>query len=89
MRIDLFLRMTGVFKTRTIAAKACKSGFVTLNGTPAKVSSEIREKDVIQAVRPDGTLQTYTVLKVPTGNQIPKKDRGSYIAAALPGGEPC
>jgi len=81
MRIDLFLRMTGVFKTRTIAAKACRNGFVTLNGAPAKTSSEIREGDVLQAVRPDGSLQTYTVLKVPVGTQIPKKDRGDYLAA--------
>jgi ribosomal 50S subunit-recycling heat shock protein len=87
--MDLFLRMTGVFKTRTIAAKACKSGIVTLNGSPAKVSSEVRENDAIQAVRPDGTLQSWRVLKIPTGTQIPKKDRGIYIAAELPGGETC
>ena len=79
MRLDLYLRITGVFKTRTIAVKACRSGFVTVNGAQAKTSSEVKEDDVIQAVRPDGSLQTYRVLKVPSGSQVPKKDRGEYI----------
>ena len=80
MRLDLFLRITGVFKTRTIAIKACRSGFVTVNGSAAKTSSEVREDDVIQAVRPDGTLQTYRVLKVPSGTQVSRKNREEYIA---------
>ena len=80
MRLDLYLRITGVFKTRTIAVKACRNGFVTVNGATAKTSSEVKENDVIQAVRPDGTLQTYRVLKVPSGSQVSKKDREEYIA---------
>ncbi len=80
MRIDLFLSLTGVFKTRSIAGKACRTSHVTLNGRQAKASLEVRQGDVIGSVSPDGTPVRLEVLSVPTSKQVSRRDRGLYIS---------
>ncbi len=47
-RIDKWMWATRIFKTRTIAAEACKKGRVTINGSQVKASRTIRVGDVIQ-----------------------------------------
>ena len=47
-RIDKFLWSVRLFKTRTLASEACKSGKVTLAGHPAKASKEIHSGDIIE-----------------------------------------
>ena len=44
-RLDKFLWSIRVFKTRSEAADACKSGRVKVNGTEAKSSREIKSGD--------------------------------------------
>lgn len=46
-RIDKWLWATRIFKTRTIAAEACKKGRVSINGAQAKPSRMIKPGDVI------------------------------------------
>lgn len=46
-RIDKWLWAARIFKTRTIAAEACKKGRVSINGTQAKPSRMIKPGDVI------------------------------------------
>jgi ribosome-associated heat shock protein Hsp15 len=41
-----------IFKTRTIAAEACKKGRVSINGALAKASRSIKVGDVIQVRKP-------------------------------------
>ncbi len=90
LRIDLFLSLTGVFKTRSVAGKACRTGHVTLNGRRAKPSMEVRQGNVIGSVRPDATPLTVRVLAVPASKQVSKKDRMLYISYTEPNlGEPC
>ncbi len=48
VRIDKFLWSIRVFKTRSEAAEACRSGKVTVNGTVAKSARDIRKGDTIQ-----------------------------------------
>ena len=79
MRIDLFLSLTGVFKTRSISGKACRTGHVTLGGRQAKASLEVKQGDVIGSVSPDGTPVWLEVMSVPATRQISRKDRGLYI----------
>ena len=43
MRIDLFLKVSGLLKTRSLASRAIDSGSVTLDGTVAKASQHIQE----------------------------------------------
>lgn len=47
-RIDKFLWSVRLFKTRTLASEACKSGKVTLKGHTAKASKEIKIGDLIE-----------------------------------------
>ena len=47
-RIDKWLWASRIFKTRTIAAEACKKGRVSINGTQVKPSRMIKPGEVIQ-----------------------------------------
>ena len=51
-RIDKWMWATRIFKTRTIAAEACKKGRVTINGSFVKAARTIKVGDIIQVKRP-------------------------------------
>lgn len=51
-RIDKWLWAVRIFRTRTIAAEACKKGRVNINGAQAKPSRMVKEGDVIQVRKP-------------------------------------
>lgn len=51
-RIDKWLWAARIFKTRTIAAAACKKGQVTLRGTQLKPSRTIKIGDIIDVRKP-------------------------------------
>ena len=57
MRLDLWLDIACLFKTRSEAQKACKSGRVDVNGQAAKPHRELRVGDVIEISRPHGRRQ--------------------------------
>ena len=61
-RLDKWLWAVRIFKTRTIAAEACKNGRVTQNGTKLKPSKMIKEGEVIQVKKPPITY-SFRVLK--------------------------
>lgn len=51
-RIDKWMWAVRIFKTRTIAAEACKKGRVCINGAQAKPARTVKEGDVIQVKKP-------------------------------------
>ncbi len=51
-RIDKWLWAARIFKTRTIAAAACKKGQVSMGGVQLKASRIIKEGDVISVRKP-------------------------------------
>lgn len=51
-RIDKWLWAARIFKTRTIAAEACKKGRVMIGDTSVKPSRSIKPGDVIQVRKP-------------------------------------
>lgn len=51
-RIDKWMWAVRIFKTRTIAAEACKKGRVSINGAQAKAARTIKIGDVIQVRKP-------------------------------------
>ena len=61
-RIDKWLWAARIFKTRSIAADACKNGRVTLRGERIKPSRIIKEGDVIEVRKPPITY-TFRILK--------------------------
>ena len=47
-RIDKWMWAVRIFKTRTIAAEACKKGRISINGALAKAARTVKPGDVIQ-----------------------------------------
>lgn len=60
--MDKWLWSARIFKTRSIAADACKNGRVTIGGVKQKASKMIKEGDVIEVRKPPITY-SFKVLK--------------------------
>ncbi len=60
VRLDRWLCAARVFKSRTLAARACGAGRVQVNGRPARASHAVRVGDEVRAKPPRGEM----VLKV-------------------------
>lgn len=61
-RIDKWMWAARIFKTRTIAAEACKKGRVSINGAQAKAARTVKAGDVI-AVRKPPITYSFRVLQ--------------------------
>ena len=51
-RIDKWMWAVRIFKTRTIAAEACKKGRIQINGAQAKAARMVKPGDIIQVRKP-------------------------------------
>jgi ribosome-associated heat shock protein Hsp15 len=60
-RLDVWLDVACLFKTRSDAQGACKNGKLTVNGQPAKPNRRLRVGDQIQINRPFGRKQRLLV----------------------------
>ena len=81
-RIDKYLWSIRVFKTRSEAADACKSGKVQVGGVEAKASRTIKAGDVI-TVRKGSVYFQYRVI-VPIGNRVGAKLVPEYAEKIAP-----
>lgn len=61
-RLDKWLWAARIFKTRSIAADACKNGRVTIGGVKQKASKMIKDGDIIEVRKPPITY-SFKVLK--------------------------
>jgi ribosome-associated heat shock protein Hsp15 len=61
VRLDIWLDVACLFKTRSEAQKACKLGKVEVNGQTAKPHREVRPGDRLVINRPLGRRQTVVV----------------------------
>ena len=61
-RLDKWLWASRIFKTRSIAANACKNGRVKINGAEAKPARTLAEGDVVSVKKPPITY-SFKVLK--------------------------
>ena len=61
IRLDIWLDVACLFKTRSDAQKACKGGKVDVNGQAAKPHREIRPGDRLEISRPFGRRQLVIV----------------------------
>jgi len=63
LRVDKYLWAIRVFKTRTLAADACKAGRVKLDGVNVKPSHEVRLNEIYQVAKgPDRKVVKVTGL---------------------------
>ena len=54
-RIDKWMWAARIFKTRTIAAEACKKGRISINGSQVKPARMVKPGDVVQVRNPPVT----------------------------------
>ena len=57
VRLDVWLDVACLFKTRSEAQKACRGGKVDVNGEPAKPHRLVRRGDELEISRPFGRKQ--------------------------------
>ena len=77
MRLDLFLKVSGLIRKRTLARSACTSGLVQVNGTAAKPGRQVQEGDrltIAGQAQGDGVGRTVEILALPRG-QVSRRDR--------------
>jgi ribosome-associated heat shock protein Hsp15 len=72
-RLDVWLDVSCLFKTRSEAQKACRGGKVDLNGQAAKPHREIKPGDVVEITRTLGRRQRVKVLGL-ADRHIPKAE---------------
>jgi ribosome-associated heat shock protein Hsp15 len=73
VRLDVWLDVACLFRTRSEAQKACKGGKVDVNGQPAKPHREVRPGDEIVISRPMGKKQRVAVYGL-ADKHIPRAD---------------
>lgn len=78
VRIDVWLDVACLFRTRSEAQKACKAGKVYVNGQPSKPHREIKSGDEIEISRPLGRKQRVVVYAVAEKHVARKDARALY-----------
>ena len=73
VRLDTWLDVACLFKTRSEAQKACKLGKVVVNGAEAKPHRDVKVGDKIEINRPMGRKQLLTVLGL-ASTHIPRAE---------------
>jgi ribosome-associated heat shock protein Hsp15 len=77
-RLDLWLDVACLFKTRSAAQSACRGGKVDVNGHAARPNRVVRTGDQIIITRGGGRRQTVIVLGT-SAHHVPKAEaRGLY-----------
>lgn len=68
MRVDKWLWSMRIYKTRTIAADACKSNRVSVNGTIVKAAREVKIGDEVK-VKKMPVVYSYKITDLPKSRQ--------------------
>lgn len=82
VRIDKWMWATRIFKTRTIAADACKKNRIAMGGVNVKPSRMIKVGDIIEVRKPPVTF-SFKVLRL-TENRMGAKLVPEYLENITP-----
>ena len=83
VRLDIWLDVACLFRTRSEAQKACKGGKVDLNGQAAKPHREVKPGDVIELTRTLGRRQRVEVVAT-TEHHIPRAEARALYRDTTP-----
>ncbi len=87
VRLDVWLDVACLCKTRSEAQKACKGGKVEVNGQSAKAHRELRLGDVVEVSRPRGLRQRVIVKGLAT-QHLPKAEAKTLYEDVTPAPSP-
>ena len=73
VRLDVWLDVSCLFRTRSEAQKACKGGKIDVNGQKAKPQRNIRPEDVISITRVN-SIKQQIVVKQLAERHLPKAE---------------
>jgi ribosome-associated heat shock protein Hsp15 len=73
LRLDVWLDVACLFKTRSEAQRACKGGKVDVNGQAAKPHREVKPGDIVEITRALGRRQR-VVVKTLTDRHVAKAE---------------
>ena len=79
MRLDKYLKVSRVIKSRTVANEACDSGRVSINGKTAKASVDVKVGDVIEIHFGDKTVKVMVTDIIETTKKDDAKDMYKYV----------
>ena len=82
-RLDVWLDVACLFRTRSEAQRACKGGKVDVNGQAARQNREIREGDTIEISRTGGRRQRVVVRGL-ADRHIPKAEARALYEDTTP-----
>jgi ribosomal 50S subunit-recycling heat shock protein len=89
MRIDLFLKLSGLVKTRSLAEKACDAGAVSIDGRTAKSASRVAVGSVVVLRKPSGEELTLAVRGIPASRSVSRAERELLYQMLDAGRETC
>ena len=78
MRLDRFLSVAKIFKSRSLAAEAISSAMVYIDNAPAKSAKEIKLGAIIEIDTPR-FYKKIEVVSLPTGNISRKEASSLYV----------
>ena len=82
-RLDVWLWSVRLFKTRSIATKACKGGHVRCNGDPVKPGQTVRVGDRIE-IREPGWTREFEVVELLTKRVGAPLAQAAYVDHSPP-----
>jgi ribosomal 50S subunit-recycling heat shock protein len=78
MRVDLYLKLMGLTKTRMVAKRLCDAGWVLLNQSPLKPSHELLGMETLRVKLPMREIEL-KVTAIPGGKSLAKADRNKFV----------
>ena len=73
VRLDVWLDVACLFKTRSEAKRACEGGKIEVNGEHAKPHRTVREGDRVRITRPFGRHQD-VIIRIALGQHVKKAE---------------
>lgn len=78
MRLDMFLKISRLSRTRADANRICSLGRVLVNGFAAKASKTVAEGEEI-TISSEGGPRKFVILKVPGNKQVSKVEARELV----------